>query len=222
MSDSSLLVAIVLAWGLYGALHSWLAGLALKDRVGRHWPALMPAYRLLFNALAVVLLIPPLGLTWLYPGEVLWHWPGWIAWPAAAITVAGFLWSLRWYDGMDFLGLRQWRGRNAPVAWHDSLVLSPLHRYVRHPWYSLGLLFLWTRDLNAGWLVATLAITLYLVIGSHFEERKLIRAFGESYRRYRARVPGLVPLPWRYLRADEADELLRLAADQPPGSGSSS
>lgn len=212
MSETALLAAIVLAWGLYGGLHSWLAGLGLKAWVDRRWPALTPAYRMLFNGLAVVLLIPPLWLTWLYPGDALWHWPAWIAWPAAVVAVAGYLWSLRWYDGMDFLGLRQWRGRDGPTAWRDSLVLSPLHRYVRHPWYSLGLLLLWTRDLNAGWLVATLAITLYLVIGSRLEERKLVEVFGESYRRYRDKVPALVPLPWRFLRADEAEQLLRLAA----------
>ena len=208
------LVFIALAWLTYGGLHSWLASLGLKDRVARRWPGLAPAYRLLFNGLAVVLVLPPLWLTWRYPGDALWHWPGWIAWPAAVAAVAGYLWSLRWYDGMDFLGLRQWRGRNRSAAWHDSLVLSPLHRYVRHPWYSLGLLYLWTRDLNAAWLLATLMVTLYLVVGSRLEERKLIALFGESYRLYQARVPGLIPLPWRYLRADEAEGLLRLAGDQ--------
>jgi len=212
MSETALLAAIVLAWGLYGALHSWLAGTGLKNRVGRSWPGLMPAYRLFFNGLAVVLLVPPLWLTWLYPGEPLWHWPAWIAWPAAVAAVAGYLWSLRWYDGMDFLGLRQWRNRKAPAGWRDHLVLSPLHRFVRHPWYSLGLLYLWSRDLNAGWLVAVMAITAYLVVGSRLEERKLVEVFGESYRRYRDKVPALVPLPWRFLRADEAEQLLRLAA----------
>lgn len=214
MQDANQLAAIAIAWALYGALHSWLAGLGLKGWVDRHWPRLTPAYRLLFNGLAVVLLIPPLWLTWLYPGAALWHWPAWLAWPAAIATVAGYAWSLRWYDSMDFLGLRQWRGRNGAAVWRDGLVLSPLHRYVRHPWYSLGLLYLWTRDLNAGWLVAVLAVTAYLVIGSRLEERKLIQVFGESYRRYRDRVPALVPMPWRYLRAEEADDLLRLAADQ--------
>jgi protein-S-isoprenylcysteine O-methyltransferase Ste14 len=214
MQDFPLLAAIVLAWGLYGAVHSWLAGTGLKHWVGQNRPALMPAYRLLFNGLALVLLLPPLWLTWIYPGAALWHWPGWIAWPAAIATVAGFLWSLRWYDGMDFAGIRQWRNRKTPGGWHDHLVLSPMHRFVRHPWYSLGLLYLWTRDLNAGWLVAMLAITAYLVIGSRLEERKLIEAFGDSYRRYRARVPALIPLPWHYLRAEEAKELLRLARDR--------
>lgn len=208
MPDAALLLAIALAWGLYGALHSWLAGTALKEAVESRWPALAPAYRLIFNSLALILLVPPLWLTWSWPGEALWHWPAWLAWPAALASVAGYVWSLRWYDSLDFIGLRQWRARGAEDAWHDSFVLSPLHRYVRHPWYSLGLLFLWTRDLDAGWLVATLTVTVYLVIGSRLEEAKLIETFGDAYRRYRDRVPGLIPRPWRYLRAEDAPDLL--------------
>jgi protein-S-isoprenylcysteine O-methyltransferase Ste14 len=207
MSNAVSLIAIALAWGLYGLIHSWLAGNRTKNLLIQRWPALHHSYRLLYNLQAVVLSIPPLALTWLYPGEPLWHWPAWIAWTAFLITVAGFLWSMRWYDGLDFLGLRQLRSRHHTLL--ETLILSPLHRYVRHPWYSLGLLYLWTRDLNAGWLVASLAITLYIVIGSRLEERKLEQVFGEPYRRYMERVPGLLPWPGRSLRREEAETLVR-------------
>lgn len=216
------LAGIAAAWILYGALHSWLAGNDLKALVGRRWPGLMPAYRLFFNAAATVLLLPPLWLTWSYPGEALWHWPAWIAWPAAIAAIAGYLWSLSWYDGLDFLGIRQWRERRSAGDWRDRLAISPLHRYVRHPWYSLGLLFLWTRDLNAGWLVATLAITAYLVVGSRMEERKLIETFGEPYRRYRARVPALVPMPGHHLDREEAESLARTSSQDQAASPPSS
>ncbi len=222
MTDGLHLMAIAGAWAAYGVVHSWLASLGLKARVEQQWPKLYPAYRLAYNGLALLLLVPPLWLTWRYEGAAFWHWPGWIAWPALVVTVAGYLWTLSWYDGMDFMGWRQWRSRGEPVVWRDSLVLSPLHRHVRHPWYSLGLLYLWTRNLNAGWLVAVVAITVYLVIGSRMEERKLIAAFGESYRRYRDRVPGLLPNPWRRLDAGEARRLLRLSTDSQSEESSSS
>ncbi len=63
---------------------------------------------------------------------------------------------------------------------------------------------LWTRDLNAAWLAAVVGITIYSVLGSRLEEEKLIARYGSAYRRYCRRVPGLLPLPRRYLRADEA------------------
>lgn len=196
------LLLIGCAWLAYGALHSWLAGSGVKAWVSRRWPGLAPAYRLAYNGLAVLLLIPPLLLTLGHPGEPLWRWPLWVAWPAAVIAVAGFVWSLRWYDGSEFLGLKQWRSRDGREC--DKFVLSPLHRYVRHPWYSLGLLLLWTRDLNAAWLVTALAISIYVLIGSRLEERKLTDRYGEAYREYMRRVPALVPWPGRRLDPDEA------------------
>jgi hypothetical protein len=72
----------------------------------------------------------------------------------------------------------------------DVFRLSTAHRHVRHPWYSFGLVIVWTRDMNAAMLVSALAITLYFVAGSRLEERKLIETHGDTYRRYRERVPG--------------------------------
>jgi protein-S-isoprenylcysteine O-methyltransferase Ste14 len=198
------LLLIACAWLAYGALHSWLAATQVKAWVERRWPAALPGYRLLFNLLSVLLLLPVLWLTHGYEGAALWRVPSWIAWPALAIAVMGFVWSMKWYDGATFLGLRQWRDRIGPDGECDAFRLSPMHRFVRHPWYTLGLLALWTRDLNAAWLVAALMVTLYLIIGSRLEEEKLVARYGSAYRRYCRRVPGLLPMPGRFLRADEA------------------
>lgn len=210
------LVPIAAAWLAYGALHSWLAGRACKQWVGRHWPRLLPAYRLLFNLVAVVLLMPPLWLAWRFDGPVLWQVPGWIAWPALILALAGFAWSTRWYDGATFLGLAQLRRRIGPDDQREAFTLSPLHRHVRHPWYALGLLVLWTRDMNAAWLTTAVIVTLYLVVGSRLEENKLIALYGEAYRRYRARVPGLIPWPGRSLSREEAQALEALARSSTP------
>lgn len=209
------ILLIALAWLAYGIIHSWLAGSAVKTWVTRHWPRLAPAYRLAYNALATLLLIPPLALTFSLPGEVVWDVPGWIAWPAAVVAVAGFVWSLRWYDMGEFLGLAQWRRHDGRER--EGFVLSPLHRYVRHPWYSLGLLLLWTRDLNTAWLTTAVAVTLYLLIGSRLEERKLVERYGEAYRRYQARVPGLIPWPGRRLSRAEAEALRQAAGGTSAG-----
>lgn len=203
------LLLIGCAWLAYGALHSWLAGHGVKAWVERRWPRFAPAYRLAYNGLATLLLVPPLWLTLQAPGAALWHWPAWISWPAAALAVAGFIWSLRWYDMGEFMGLHQWRGRDGRE--HEGFVLSPLHRYVRHPWYSLGLLLLWTRDLNAAWLTTAVAVTVYVLIGSRLEENKLIERYGHAYRRYRERVPGLIPWPGRHLSPAEAQALQQTA-----------
>ena len=96
----------------------------------------------------------------------------------------------------------------------DQGSAAPLHRHVRHPWYSLGLLILWTRDMDEARLTSALCITLYLWLGSLLEEEKLLAFHGEAYARYRARVPGLIPWPGRSLDADEARALCALRRHQ--------
>jgi len=86
--------------------------------------------------------------------------------------------------------------------------LSFAHRFVRHPWYFLGLVIIWTREMNAAFLLTAVTLTLYLFIGSRQEEKKLVACFGEQYRKYQVSVPGLVPRPWRYLSRQQADEIL--------------
>ncbi len=109
-----LLIYLSLAWLVYFGLHSLLASPASKDWVARHWPRLRPGYRLGYNLLALVLLGVPLWLFLQYPGPLLWRWSGGWAWLAnslALLALLGFILSSRAYDNLDFLGLRQWRGR---------------------------------------------------------------------------------------------------------------
>jgi len=203
------------AWFVYFGLHSLLASLWLKRRIAAAYPHWMRGYRMFFNLVALLLLLPPLALTYWDRGPWLWAFSGlgwWLANGLALAALLGFLWSLRWYDGAAFLGLRQWRGAAGAVEDREAFCLSPLHRYVRHPWYSLGLLLVWTRDMDPAFLVTAVMITLYFVLGSRLEEDKLLLYHGEVYRDYRRRVPGLVPVPWRFLTPAQARDLAAKAA----------
>ena len=58
------------------------------------------------------------------------------------------------------------------------------------------ILFLWlTPVLTASLLVIYTGLSLYIRIGIYFEERKLMREFGEQYAAYRAVTPMLFPAP---------------------------
>ena len=73
----SQILALLLCWLAYAVLHSLLASLlaslSLKRAVAARWPRLAPGYRLAFNVLAVVLLVPPLWLT--MKPEAFTRWP---------------------------------------------------------------------------------------------------------------------------------------------------
>jgi protein-S-isoprenylcysteine O-methyltransferase Ste14 len=196
----------------YFIIHSITASLWLKGVVSRHLPALVPYYRLLFNALSMLLAIPLVYVVWRYPGEPLWQWQGfafYIANALALLAVVAFVYSLKMYDMAEFWGMRQLRERVGEVKEMEQFKVSPFHRYVRHPWYTMALVLLWSRDMTSSQLLTYSLLTLYLVVGSRLEERKLIAYHGEVYRRYRRRVPGLLPLPWKHLSRAEAEQLVR-------------
>jgi protein-S-isoprenylcysteine O-methyltransferase Ste14 len=95
----------------------------------------------------------------------------------------------------SFLGLSQLMGEKQEVS--PQLVTSGLYRWVRHPLYTAGLVFIWFTPFMTQNLLALYAgFTLYLVVGASFEERKLLREFGETYIEYRKRTPMLIP-GWR-------------------------
>lgn len=207
LTQTSLLVA---TWALYGTIHSALASLAAKRTLAALWPATRRYYRLAFNTLALLLLAPPLWLTFTWRGPLLWQWHGPLAWIADALAIAamaGFVWTTRHYDMGTFSGLTQWQANQGEPDGHAQLHISPLHRYVRHPWYFLGLVVLWTREMDSAQLVSSLCITIYLWGGSRLEERKLLARHGDVYARYRQRVCGLFPIPWRILGRAEARDL---------------
>ncbi|MCG8018191.1 MAG: hypothetical protein JAY97_18445 [Candidatus Thiodiazotropha sp. 'RUGA'] len=210
MNQSTDLILLALLWLGYFLIHSTLASLTVKQWLASRFPRLTPWYRILFNLLATVLLIPPLIMVWMLRSEPLWLWQGiWslLAYSLMLLACLGFVWSLRFYDGQEFLGFSQLARRQQQTADQEQLHISPMHRYVRHPWYSLGLLLVWTQDMDPARLVSAISITLYLWLGSRLEEQKLVTFHGTIYQAYQQRVPGLIPRPWRYLSESEAREL---------------
>jgi protein-S-isoprenylcysteine O-methyltransferase Ste14 len=212
MPNSLHLTLLALAWALYAFLHSLLASHACKTAFRQRFPAAFRFYRLGYNLLAVLLLLPPLWLLFAYQGEPLWRWPPLLRWSAdvaALAAIAGFVWTTRSYDTGEFLGFRQVSENRTAVDEQPPMSLSLAHRFVRHPWYFFGLVIVWSREMNAAFLLSALALTLYVLVGSRQEEKKLLASYGAQYRSYRAAVPGLVPRPWRYLSKQKADEILR-------------
>ncbi|MBI1901123.1 MAG: isoprenylcysteine carboxylmethyltransferase family protein [Planctomycetia bacterium] len=186
---------------VFGLQHSLMARRAFKD----WWTRLVPApiersTYVLASSAALVLLC----WFWQPAPEVMWHVSHDV--PRAILhgaAVAGLLlaaYSTFLIDHFDLLGLKQvwccWAGRRyEPPAFQTP----GLYRYVRHPMMLGILLALWSSPtMTAGRLAFAGALTAYILIGIAFEERELVRQFGEKYRQYQRRAGMLVPLRWRH------------------------
>jgi protein-S-isoprenylcysteine O-methyltransferase Ste14 len=97
---------------------------------------------------------------------------------------------------VDLFGLRQvylaWRGKPyTDIAFHVRL----FYRLVRHPLMLGFVIVFWAAPtMTAGHLLFSLAMTGYILIATHLEERDLVAVLGDQYRDYRREVPMLLPL----------------------------
>ena len=191
------MTSLILSVALWGLIHSLLASLSFKawleKRLGEK---AMRAYRLFFNLFAGLSLLPVLWLAKTLPDRTLYQVPApwkYLLWLGQALAALGEVLGVLQTDVWDFIGLRQIIAPQS-VTEEKNLVVTGLYRYMRHPLYTFGLLYVWlspTMTLNS--LVLYLAATVYILIGIFFEERKLLREFGEAYAAYKKETPMLLP-----------------------------
>jgi protein-S-isoprenylcysteine O-methyltransferase Ste14 len=194
MSISTLvLIFAIIVWG---SVHSLLASLATKTRV-RKWfgPGSDRWYRLAYNMFGILTFLPILGLLAMDPGQSLYVIPApwsYLALAGQLLAVVALGIGLLQTGAWSFLGIEQLLV-NSPES-EAQMVSGGLYRWVRHPLYTAGLVFIWlTPVMTVNLLVLNLGLTIYLVVGAIYEERKLVRECGEAYLEYQEEVPMLIP-----------------------------
>ncbi len=196
------MILILLAMLLFGLTHSLFAGRGFKHwfRVRFGERAYHGLYRVVYNAVAVISLAPV--MLWLVTmrSAVVWQVQG----NAATLLLViqgigsvGLLLSLLQIDLLRFAGLRQLyayvAGQPLPLP-PEKLQTRGFYALVRHPLYLFSLMSLWAAPLmTEGGLAFCIGTTLYFVLGSIWEERRMTAAFGQAYRDYQRRVPWMIP-----------------------------
>lgn len=167
---------------LFGLQHSVMAREWFKRRVR------LPRPRRTY-ALATLAALALVWRFWQPMPEVAWQWRGavamglYVVWTFGLQLILFGAMSINW---RELAGLAE----PAPAEFHTPF----LYTIVRHPIYLGVILTLWaTPRMTHGRLLFAAAMTLYILIGIHFEERDLERTFGDVYRVYKERVPMLIP-----------------------------
>lgn len=185
------LILAILVWGV---VHSVTASLGFKDFLRRSLgDGFMRFYRLLYNFFSVISFAPILYLTVALPDRGLYQVPP----PWSTLMLAGqglsallLLVAVLQTDSLSFVGLRQLFEEEKP----GELVTKGFYRFIRHPLYTFGLSFLWlSPKVSLNSFILYVSLTIYILVGAYFEERKLLREFGDEYKAYKSATPMLVP-----------------------------
>lgn len=193
---------ILLAAGLYGALHSLLAANRVKRAAERAWGerAYRRYYRLVFSVVGGAATLPLLALLAALPDQPIYAIPDpwrWLMFGLQGAAVLGLAAGVLQTGALSFVGLQQWLAPDAPLQAFgvEKLVVTGLYRWVRHPLYTCSLALLWMVPVMSwNWLALSIGFTVYILVGAYFfEEPKLIQQFGAAYVDYRRITPMIIP-----------------------------
>ena len=192
------MVIIVVFWFFWYAIHSLLASLCVKRFIMARIPQIFPYYRLVYNMVALLTLIPVLYIHARQPDVIVFTASRWLTFGGYLLIGLGIVLlivAMRSYDFREFLGfaeMNEFRRRPSPLS------TSGLNSRMRHPLYTASLIVI------TGYLLTSLTLNTigfavisigYIVIGSELEERKLIKRYNEQYRAYQKRVRRFFPFP---------------------------
>ena len=200
MSPLTSTVLTLAAVALWGVLHSILAGPRTKQWAHRRIGSSADrGYRLSYNVVAVLTLLLVMAFPARYPGLTLYQIPSPLVLITTAVQMLAILviaLTVLKTGAANFLGVRQLFDPEGSGA--ARLQVTGFYRWIRHPLYTAALIFIWLSPvMTSSTMALYLGFTLYIVIGSRFEERQLAAEFGQPYLDYRQRVPALIPQPWR-------------------------
>ena len=193
------MITLALLWIAWCCLHSLLISSPVNQWIRRRGGAWQGGHRLAYVLFSLLSLLPILWYQVSLPQKILFSWHG--PWRIIQGLLLGyalvmFAGGKRVYAMDHFLGIRQWRDHRLGKPTEAPFRTDGILRLVRHPWYSGGLALLWAvgpvTDIT---LVSRLILSIYLVIGTLLEERKLRREIGRPYEEYCRRVPML--FPWK-------------------------
>lgn len=180
---------------LFGIQHSVMARPAFKTMITRILP---DSWERSTYVLATAIVTLALVQYWQPMDGGLWHVEN-----ETGRTVLTILFYVGWLvtflatymiNHFHLFGLQQSFKAEDPDAGAKEFRTPMFYKFVRHPIQTgVVISMLATPDMTTGRAVLAAGMLLYIIVGLHYEERDLIAEFGDTYRDYKKRVPGVIP-----------------------------
>ncbi len=200
------IVIIFLLFSSFGLFHSILASLQFKEKLAQKIGNKIAFYRLFYNLTSLLLLIfvyeispkPNLIVYDLqFPFDI-------ITFVLQLLSLIGIIWASKEIDLKEFAGISQIirylknEYKIEDLDEKQTLKIKGAFKFVRHPIYFFSILFLGFRpQMDLFYLIMFISFVLYFFIGSVYEEKKLVKIFGEDYLQYQKSVPGIFPFKFK-------------------------
>jgi protein-S-isoprenylcysteine O-methyltransferase Ste14 len=195
-------IIIILFFAAFGYTHTLLASEKLKIQFKKIFGDLIAFYRLIYNLLSLLsfYLIYELSPK---PHFIIYDLPNpydLIILIPQLLSLAGLFWVFKYICFKEFLGLNQIKRfvekkYNTELDEEFTLRIEGPYKYSRHPIYFFSITFLLFRPvMDLFYLTFFICIVVYFYIGSYYEEKKLVRQFGNVYENYKKEVPRIFPV----------------------------
>jgi protein-S-isoprenylcysteine O-methyltransferase Ste14 len=188
---------ILLAGAIFGPIHSLLAAVGVKTKV-ENWLGVAGKkyYRFFYVVIASLTTLAYASLVVILPDKLIYKIPFPYVMLTSLLEIGAVLGAAKCVldsRPMAFIGVDVLLDNSLPMP-DEKLVTSGFYRLMRHPIYTFSLVALWLSPVMTWNLLALfLGITAYMLIGSWFEEQKLLRQFGEAYAVYQKKTPAFIP-----------------------------
>jgi protein-S-isoprenylcysteine O-methyltransferase Ste14 len=194
--EALLIDAVLLS--IFAVQHSVMARAWFK----RAWTRIVPpaverSTFVLFSSLALILLFwqwrPITTTLWSVRSDI----GAKLLWVAFAAGWATVLISTFLISHFELFGLKQvWSNFTGKQIEPMKFRTPFFYNVVRHPLYLGFMIAFWaTPHMTGGHAFFAFMCTAYMLVAIQFEERDLVRAFGDTYVAYRGRVSMIIPVP---------------------------
>ena len=181
---------------LFGLQHSVMSRVHVKNAIAKIVPQDLERSTYVHAAnLAMILLL----LFWQPIPVQLWAFDHNIIadmlWGIFALGFLIILWAVTSIDLLELWGVRQaWSWFKGQPYQELPMKTHWLYEQVRHPQYLGILLAIWFSPyMTVGHILFATGFTVYIWVGLKYEERDLVRRYGDGYKEYQQRVPALFP-----------------------------